>query len=344
VANLVDGTIEGGTRVKAVISTVYRHGLAANHTATHLLHYALRSTLGKDVTQAGSAVRADRFRFDFAYHEPVGPARLSEIEDIVNRKVVENHPVRAFVTSFDHAKDLGATALFGEKYGDFVRVVEIDDFSRELCGGTHLHATSEVGAFKIVSEASVGANVRRIEAITSRRALEYYRDRDRLLGRAAAALGSRDDQLLPAIEKLKDGLKLLESEIVELRSGKTGEVVDDIVTLAERVDGVNVVVTTAAVRDMDHLLALVDQVRERLAPAVVALGAESEGKSLLVVSASREATGIHAGNLVKSVSPILGGGGGGSPALGRAGGGDPAKLPAALIALNDAIGNALRSR
>ena len=344
VATLLDGTIEAGTRVKAVISTVYRHALAANHTATHLLHYALRSTLGKDVTQAGSAVRADKFRFDFAYHEPLGAARLAEIEDIVNRKVVENHPVRAFVTSFDHAKDLGATALFGEKYGDFVRVVEIDDFSRELCGGTHLQATSEVGAFKIVSEASVGANVRRIEAVTGRRALEYYRDRDRLVVQAAAALGARDDQLLPAIEKLTAGMKALEAEIRELRSGKTTELVDEIVGQTELVKGVNIVATLVAVRDMEHLLSLVDQVRERLAPAVVVLGAESEGKSLLVVSASREVSGVHAGDLVKSVALVLGGGGGGNASLGRGGGGDPAKLPAALAMLRETIGNALRSR
>jgi alanyl-tRNA synthetase len=152
VARLLQGRIEANTRVKASLSSSYRHDVAANHTATHLLHYALRARLGKDVSQAGSSVRADKLRFDFAYHEPLGPERLGEIEDLVNRRIVENHPVRTFTTSLEHARDLGAVALFGEKYGEFVRVVEVDDFSRELCGGTHVGSTSELGIFKIISE------------------------------------------------------------------------------------------------------------------------------------------------------------------------------------------------
>ena len=171
--------------------------MAANHTATHLLHYALRSRLGKDVTQAGSSVRADKFRFDFAYHEPIGTEHLKEIEELVNRRIVENHPVRTFTTSLEHARDLGAMALFGEKYDDFVRVVEIDDFSRELCGGTHVACTSEMGAFKILSEGSVGANVRRIEAVSGRAAVPTTGTATCWWAAAASSLGVTEDQLLP---------------------------------------------------------------------------------------------------------------------------------------------------
>ena len=231
VARPLDGDIEAGVRVKASLSSSYRHDVAANHTATHLLHYALRSRLGKDVTQAGSSVRADKFRFDFAYHEPLGREHLKEIEELVNRRIVENHPVRTFTTSLEHARDLGAMALFGEKYGDFVRVVEIDDFSRELCGGTHVAWTSEVGVFKILSEGSVGANVRRIEAVSGRAAVAYYRERDLLVSAAASALGVTDDQVLPGLARLQNRVAALESEL----SGFVSRAAKDVVaTLAAR--------------------------------------------------------------------------------------------------------------
>jgi alanyl-tRNA synthetase len=325
-ARLAEGEIEAGTRVRAAISTAHRHSVAANHTGTHLLHYALRTVLGKDATQAGSAVRADKFRFDYSYHQPLGPDRLAEVEDIVNRKIGENHPVRAFVTSLDHAKDLGAVALFGEKYGDFVRVVEVDDFSRELCGGTHVHQTSEIGAFKILSEGSVGANLRRIEAVTGRRAVQYYRERDRLASQAAALLGARDEQLLPAVEKLRSQVASLETEIKGLLSGKAQDIVGEVSAGASEVDGVRLATGRVPARNAEHLVGLVDQVRDRLSPAVVILGAEVEGKGLIVTSVSKEVRGIHAGDLVKAATAVAGGGGGGSPNLGRGGGSDPARL------------------
>jgi alanyl-tRNA synthetase len=337
VTRLVQGTIEPGTRVKAAISTVHRHSVAANHTGTHLLHYALRATLGKDVTQAGSAVRADKLRFDFAYHEPLGPRRIEEIESIVNRKIVEDHPVRTFTTSLEHAKDLGAMALFGEKYGDFVRVVEVDDFSRELCGGTHVGRTSELGLMKIVSEASVGANVRRIEAVTGKKAVEYYRARDAVLARVAGSLGSQEDQVLPAVEKLQARLAAVTQELKELQSGKTRDAVQELADGAIPAGAARVVVSRAAARDMEHLLDLVDHVRDRVSPAVVVLGAEADGKALFVVSATKGLPGIHAGDLAKEAARTLGGGGGGSPTLGRAGGGDPALLEDALAAAHTAV-------
>lgn len=337
VAHVVEGVLQAGVRAKAVISSVHRHSVAANHTGTHLLHYGLRTMLGKDVTQAGSAVRADKFRFDFAYHEPLGAGRLRELEEIVNRKIVENHPVRAFTTSLDHAKDLGAVALFGEKYGDFVRVVEVDDFSRELCGGTHVHATSEIGIFKIVSEGSVGANVRRIEALTGRRAVEFYRGRDTSVSEAARLLSVQEDALVPAIRKLETRVGSLERENKELMAGNAADLAAEILDTSVTVGETRVAVAHVPARDTDHLLSLLDQVRDRLAPALVVLAAVSDGKVLAVAGVSAGVKGFHAGDLIKELGAVIGGGGGGSPSLGRGGGGDPTRLDAGLDAIRDAL-------
>ena len=332
VARLVDGEIEPGTRVKATLSASYRHDVAANHTATHLLHYALRSRLGKDVTQAGSSVRAEKFRFDFAYHEPLGPKRLMEIEELVNRRIVENHSVRTFTTSLEHARDLGAVALFGEKYGEFVRVVEIDDFSRELCGGTHVGSTSELGIFKIVSESSVGANVRRIEAVSGRMAVGHYRERDEVVAEAAAALSTTVDQVLPSLRKLQARVENLEAEVRGFRSETAKDIVRCLVDGAAQCDGVFVVASVVEARDMEHLLSLVDQVRDHVQPGVVVLGADLQGKGALVVSAGPGIDKINAGDVVKASAREFGGGGGGTAQLGRGGGGDPAKLAEAVAA------------
>ena len=337
VARPLEGEIEPGLRVKASLSPSYRHDVAANHTATHLLHYALRSRLGKDVGQAGSSVRADKFRFDFAYHEPMGRDHLKEIEELVNRRIVENHPVRTFTTSLEHARDLGATALFGEKYGDFVRVVEIDDFSRELCGGTHVAWTSEVGTFKILSESSVGANVRRIEAVSGRAAVSYYRDRDLLVGAAASSLGVTEDQVLPALARLQSRVTTLERELSGFVSRAAKDVVTSLASEAVRHDGVAVVAAMVEARDMDHLLSLVDEVRERTQPSVVVLGAELQGKAALVVSVSPQISRVDAGQVVRTASQVFGGGGGGSPHLGRGGGGDPLKLDHAIACARDTV-------
>ncbi len=339
----VEGTLSAGTRVKASLSSSYRHDVAANHTATHLLHYALRARLGKDVAQAGSSVRADKLRFDFAFHEPVGPARLAEIEELVNRRIVENHPVRVFTTSLEHARDLGAVALFGEKYGEFVRVVEVDDFSRELCGGTHVSSTSELGIFKILSEGSVGANVRRIEAVCGRAAVAYYRERDHAVTQAVETLGTSEDQFLPALTKLRECADRLESEIKTFVREQARDLVQTLAAGASTHDGVSLVAQVVEARDMEHLLTLVDQVRERTQPAVVVLGADLQGKAALVVSVSKEVDKIDAGEVVRSSTRKFGGGGGGTPRLGRGGGGDPARLNEAVAAAHDTIVAALGS-
>jgi len=330
VAELISGELKEGSRVKAAISTVRRHALAANHTATHLLHYALRALYGEDAVQSGSSVRADKFRFDFSYDQPLTRPEITEIEEIVNKKIIENHPVRAFTTNLDHARDLGATALFGEKYGDFVRVVEVDDFSRELCGGTHVGTTSEIGVFKILSSTSVGANVRRIEAITGDKAVRYFRDRDNLVTNLAHELGGQEDQLLQTAKNLHDVMAALEQEAEELRAGRAEDDVGELVEQAEWVAATRVAVGVVAARDMDHLVSLVDRVRDKVQPAVVALGSVVDGKALMAAGVSKEVRAVAAGDLVGAGAEVMGGGGGGNRTLGRAGGGSPGSLEDAL--------------
>ena len=300
--------------------------------ATHLLHYALRSRLGKDVTQAGSSVRADKFRFDFAYHEPMGRDRLSEIEEIVNRQIVENHPVRTFTTSIEHAQDLGAMALFGEKYGDFVRVVEIDDFSRELCGG---HARRRDQRDRRVQDRLRGQRRRQRAPHRGRHGPSCDRvlPRARPPGRPSAAgvLGARDDQLLAGDREAagrSQGTRERDRR-ASLRA-RPSRWSTRSWRGAERMGDVNVD------RDHHHGPRHGSPAQPgRPGPRPYSLrpssswAAESDGKSLLVVSASREVRGVHAGDLVKSVAPVLGGGGGGNASLGRGGGGEPSKLPAA---------------
>ncbi len=202
VARLVEGTVQPGERAKAMVNAVRRHQTACNHTATHLLHNALRIVLGDGVRQGGSMVRPERLRFDFTMRRAPTPEELRQVEDLVNRRIVENHPVRPFVTTREYAAEIGALAFFEEKYGEFVRVLEIDDFSRELCGGTHVSSTSQIGLFKITASQSVGANTRRIEAITSAAAIQHYRELESAWGAVAAELGVKEDRVPAAVGKL----------------------------------------------------------------------------------------------------------------------------------------------
>jgi alanyl-tRNA synthetase len=245
--------------------------------------------------------------------------------------------VRTFTTTLEHARDLGAMALFGEKYDDFVRVVEIDDFSRELCGGTHVGSTSELGAFKILSEGSVGANIRRIEAVTGREAVAYYRGRDALVGKAAEALGAADGDLLRAVERAVARMHMLEDQARASRAETARSLAQSLADRATVQNGVSVIGEVVEADDMEHLLSLVDQARDRTAPAVVVLGAELQAKGVLVVSVTAGVTGIDAGAIVKGCAQKFGGGGGGNAQLGRGGGSDPARLPEAVAAARQAV-------
>ena len=311
-----------GDRVRAVVPWSVRFPTMANHTATHLLHAALREVLGDHVKQAGSAVRPDKLRFDFSHTQPLSADERERVERIVNEKVFEAIPVRTFVTPIAEARKLGAMMLFGEKYGEEVRVVEIDGFSRELCGGTHVRSTAEIGPFAILTEASVGSGARRIEAVTSGEAWALLHGRSRELEDVRAEL----EQVRREAKKPK-------------KPEQTVDVDADIVVL----DGNNMIVMEIKSMDADTLLALSDRFKQRSAPAAVVLGTREDGTVHLVANFDDGiAKRVSAGDVVKEIARIVGGGGGGRPNMARAGGKDPEKLPEALERARELIAAALR--
>ena len=333
-AEVEEGRLEAGARAKAMINRVRRHATACNHTATHLLHNALRGLLGEQVRQGGSAVGPDKLRFDFTHTQAVSEEELERIEDIVNRKIIENHQVKAFTTTIDYARDMGAMALFDEKYGEFVRVIEVGDFSRELCGGTHVTSTAQIGCFKIVSESSVGANLRRIEAITSKAAIDYLRGRDRLVDELAGELKSEPERLASVIEGMEEELKELRVQAREAASGKVADLGKELAAEANDVGGIKVLVSRTQVASADEMMELSDRLREELDPAAVVLALVDGGNVNLVANFSDAVVsrGARAGDLIKEIAPIVGGKGGGRPAMARGGGNEAGKLDEALTA------------
>jgi len=333
--------LTAGTAVVATVDPALRHATAANHTATHLLHAALRERLGEHVHQKGSAVRPDKLRFDFSHPAKLDPEDLRWVEDRVNDGVLANDRVRAIETTLDEAKALGAQALFGEKYGDIVRMVQIGDgsFSRELCGGTHVGATAEIGLFKVTAEGSSSANVRRIEAITGPAAVGLLRERDRQLDDAAAAARVPAEQLAERITKLREdakggGAKAATSTVDE----------EALAAEATEIAGVPVVVARAAGADPKALPAIADRVKGRLgAPGAVVLAAPGEDRVALIVAVDGDLVGrgLKAGDVVKVAAAVVGGGGGGKPTMAQAGGKDPSRTDDALAAARAAIVDAL---
>ena len=305
--------LEPGTRVEAAVNWSDRFPTQANHTATHLLHAALRQVLGEHVHQAGSAVRPDKLRFDFSHEQPLTPEQRAEVERLVNEKVFEAIPVRTFVTSLDEARNLGAMALFGEKYGAEVRVVEIDGFSRELCGGTHVRTTAEIGPFVILSEGSVGSGARRIEAVTSGEAWTVLEGRSKELEAVRASLEeARREQRRPA--SAAAGPEIVWQD----RQGRV---------LVAEVTGAQ----GGALRDFS------DQLRQREDVAAVVVAAVGDGKLSLVVNLDRTLEGVDAVAIVRELGPIIGGGGGGRPALAEAGGKNTGAVREALTAGRDRL-------
>ena len=334
VARVERGEIAAGERVRAHVDLELRRPTMAHHTATHLLHAALRQVLGPHVTQAGSYVGPDKLRFDFRHDRPMTPDELTEVERIVNEKIVENRPVHIFVTERETARQLGAMMLFGEKYGEHVRVVEIPEFSKELCGGTHVRSTAEIGAFVILREASSSQGVRRIEAIAGQVAIDHLRERS-----------SEADHLEGEVAELRSQVKKLE------RPGGGGGAAagngreSALLESAGEEGGIRIV--TAVVEDVDPeaLLQVSDRLKAKLAPAVVVLGSAAEGKAHLLASVDQSAIdrGLSAVDLIKQIAPIVGGGGGGRATMARAGGSDPDKLPEAVEAAESVIRTRLRS-
>jgi alanyl-tRNA synthetase len=310
-----------GDRVKAVVPWKVRFPTMANHTGTHLLHKALQEVLGDHVRQAGSAVRPDKLRFDFTHSQALTPEERSRVQQLVNERIFENLPVHPFMTPIDEARNLGAMMLFGEKYGDIVRVVEIPGFSRELCGGTHVRSTAEIGAFVLTSESSVGSGVRRIEAITSGEAFAYLQgqaeDRERL---AAELTQARKEPKRPVS---------VEPDVVQERRNRAGDV--------------EVIVMELGATTPDRMLQLSDRLKQQNAPAAVVLGSRDDGRVHLLVNLDRslEERGLDAVKVVREAAALVGGGGGGRPTMAQAGGRDPDKLPEALAQAEQALLRAL---
>ena len=313
-----------------------------NHTATHLLHAALRERLGTHVRQAGSAVRPDKLRFDFTHGAPLDADEVRAIEDRVNDWVKASHPVRALEMARPEAEALGAMALFGEKYGDWVRMVEVDGVSRELCGGTHVANTAEVGIVAIVSEGSSAANVRRIEALTGPAAIDWYRERSDELTRAGELLGSRRDALAAA-ERAAERIAELEAKVAELDRQEAGQEVERLEAEGEDVAGIRVLAVETGSADQRALLDLADRIKQKHGDAAVVLGGRADGKVALVASFTKSAVdrGLSAAAVIKEVSGLIGGGGGGRDDAAQAGGRNPDGLDEALTAAVATIRRAL---
>jgi alanyl-tRNA synthetase len=332
----LDGELAPGDTVHARVDGSRRRPTMANHTGTHLLQRALRNHLGEHVKQAGSAVRPEGLRFDFTHPSPVTPDELRAVEDEVNRIVLEDHDLNVFETSQAAARELGATMLFGEKYGDIVRVVDIAGYSMELCGGTHVRSTAAVGPFTIVRESSVGQGVRRIEAITGAEALTALRRADRAAREAAAALRTPPEQLPEAVATLSERVRELE-KAVRTGGGGNGGGPDLAALTAGAADRGRLKVLAVEAPEGtlgDSLLELADRLRGALGPSAVVLGVRDGERVQLVASLTPEAVedGLDASAVIKEIGPIVGGGGGGRPAMARAGGKDASRLDEALDA------------
>ncbi len=330
--------LEAGGRVEAEVDHVARFATMRNHTATHLLHAALRERLGAHVRQAGSSVRPDKLRFDFTHGAPLTTEELRDVGDRVNDWIKESHFVRALEMSRMDAERLGAMALFGEKYGDWVRVVEVEDVSRELCGGTHVPNTAEIGIFAIASEGSSAANVRRIEAITGPAAIDWFRSRSRSLSEIARIVGSEQDPVAGA-HRLADRLAELEQSAKQAGSADLSKRAEEMAATGQRIGGVTVFVGRGDNADQRSLLELADRIKSRAGEAAVVLGGAADDKVALVASFSKEVTdrGISAADVIREVAQIVGGGGGGRENVAQAGGRDPSKLDEALSAARDTI-------
>lgn len=342
--NVTEGALKAGDNVKLKVDTVRKRDTARNHTATHLLHAALKQVLGTHVNQAGSFVSPERLRFDFSHFSQVTPKQLLEVEKLVHQTVLECIPVRIVETDQDAAKEMGAVALFGEKYGESVRVVLVGDVSKELCGGSHVMNTAEIGLFKIVSEAGIGSGIRRIEAVTGAGAIEYINTREQLLISAAAMLKSRPEEITSKAENIIGHVKELEHELASLKSKLAHGEVDTLLSGSQEINGVRVVVGEVSINDIDGLRTIADMVRDRLQCGVVTLGSIHADKVNFVAMATKEAVarGVHAGNIVKDVSKITGGGGGGRPDMAQAGGRQPEKITDALQFALEVIKNQIK--
>jgi len=329
---LARGALKVGDAVTATIDLHQRQASARNHSATHLLHAALRHVLGAHVAQKGSLVNPERTRFDFAHGEAVTAAQIAELERVVNHVIAANYEVKAELMSMEAAQKSGAMMLFGEKYGDEVRVLTMGDFSAELCGGTHVKRTGDIGLFKIVAESGVAAGVRRIEAVTGEGALAYIQAQDALIKEAAGALKAQtSDEVVAKIGALQDNVKALEKELAKLKGQLAASAGDSLSDAAADVNGVKVLAAELPGADNTALRETLDKLKDKLGSAAIVLAAKGDGKVALVAGVTADLTGkLKAGELVNFVAQQVGGKGGGRPDMAQAGGTQPENLDAAL--------------
>ncbi|HVA78640.1 MAG TPA: DHHA1 domain-containing protein, partial [Candidatus Binataceae bacterium] len=332
---------ERGRRVKLRVDRIRRDATMLNHSATHILHYALRDILGTGVHQAGSLVSPDRLRFDFAHQGPVGAERLLTIEEEINARIRENAAVTVEEMAYDDALKAGALAFFGDKYGDVVRVVRMGDFSVELCGGTHVSRTGDVGFFKLEAESGVAAGVRRVEAVTGQGALESIRRQEKILDEIAGLLGARDSAALDRLEKILAREKELEKKLraleQQLASGGGAAAAAD--ERVQDVNGVKLVTRRADGTDPRAMREMADRMRQKYPSSVIALGSDTgDGKVALLVAVTPDLTSrVKAGDIIKQIAPLVGGTGGGRPDLAQAGGRDATHLDEALAKVAELI-------
>ena len=344
VGRMVSGMFTVGENVELKVGVQARRSTEKNHSATHLLQKALRMVLGEHVEQAGSLVTPDRLRFDFTHFSAMTKDEIRKAEDLVNKEIQDNLDVITQEMSLDEAKKTGAMALFGEKYGETVRVVKMGDFSTELCGGTHVAHTGQIHAFKILSEAGIAANVRRIEALTGEGLMAYYQKTEEDLHQAAKAAKTAPADLKARIEAMTEELKALHSENEKLKARLAKDSLGDVMDRVREINGVKVLAAKVMDADMNNLRSLGDQLKEKLGEGVIVLASSSEGKVSLMATATDGAQkkGAHAGNLIKAIAGLVGGGGGGRPNKAHAGGKNPSGIDAALEKVYEAAAEQIK--
>lgn len=345
IGTVIEGELFPGLEVDARIDHARRQAIALNHSATHLLHAALRKILGDHVTQKGSLVEADRLRFDFSHFEPVTPEQLKDIEALVNDEILANEPVGVEVTDMEDAKEKGAMALFGEKYGDEVRVLTMgrDRYSVELCGGTHVSRTGDIGAFRITSESGISSGVRRIEAVTGKGALAWMDDTESRLRQVAGLVRGTRDSVIEKVEATLDRNRQLEKELEQLKAKLASSAGADLAGSAIEVNGLKVVASELPGADRKALMDTADQLKNKLGSGVVVLAAVDDGKVTLVAGVTKDATArVRAGDIMKKLAAAVDGKGGGRPDMAQGGGTDPSKLPDALSQVSGWVEEATR--
>ena len=331
--------VREGDAVRLEIDSIRRHQIARGHSATHLMQQALRDVLGDHVMQAGSYVDDNYLRFDFNHFQPMTAEEIRKVETIVNEKVDEYLPIKMEEMPIDEAKKLGAMAIFGEKYGDIVRVVSMGDYSIEFCGGTHIDNTGKVGGFKIISESGIAAGVRRIEAITGSKVISYLENKESTISTVAAALKSSESDLTRKAAQVMADIKALESTIKSIKSDKISSSLDDIIASAKDINGVKLITMKFDDTDIDQLRSISDAVKEKAEDVILVLAAVNNGKVTFIVSVTEDliGKGWHAGKLIKEIAAAAGGGGGGKANMAQAGAKDPSKIDAAFAKAEELV-------